>query len=263
MVGTWRYNTENPAVGATKTDDSTDRRNPNAPGDSHRRDSNRSNGVRDNAREADHETGAEWLTCAAADPPADTRGPSQWGPSTLAKGGLVPCEKPAVSRQAEGMQIITAPGQALRGPHPRPRRPRAGRWATVGRFALGGYFLLMAGVNMSVTLPNADATYDGLAELSWPHFAWVPELISGPLALPFTVFLIVWEVVVGVLLLSRGRAVRIALWAALFQMVALAPFLGWYELANLATAVLVAALLTRDHTRTVSDVVHRREQSGN
>ena len=121
----------------------------------------------------------------------------------------------------------------------------------------------MAGVNLTVTLPNADATYDSLAELSWPHLAWVPELISGPLAVPFTVFLIVWEVVVGVLLLSRGQAVRIALWAALFQMVALAPFLGWYELANLATAVLVAALLTRDHTRTVSDVVHRRGQSGN
>ena len=161
------------------------------------------------------------------------------------------------------MQTITSPVQGLSGPHPRPKRARAGRWATVGRLALGGYFLLMAGVNIAVTLPNADATYDGLTKLSWPHFAWVPELISGPLAVPFTAFLIVWEVVIGVLLLGRGQAVRIALWAALFQMLALAPFLGWYELANLATAVVVGALLTREHNQTVSDVVHRREQHGN
>lgn len=151
---------------------------------------------------------------------------------------------------------MTSP-QELENLHQSPTRPRAGRWATAGRLTLAGYFLLMAAVNIAVTLPNADATYDGLARLSWAPFAWIPELISGPAAVPFTVLLILWEIMIGVLLLRRGRAVRIALWAVLFQVLALAPFLGWYELANLATAVLVGGLLTRDHDRTVGDVVPR------
>jgi hypothetical protein len=82
-------------------------------------------------------------------------------------------------------------------------------------------------------------------------------------AVAFRIVFIVWEVVGGLLLLSRGRAVRIALWAAMSQVLALAPFLGWYELANLATAVVVGALLTRDHNRTARDVMHRREPQRN
>jgi hypothetical protein len=46
-------------------------------------------------------------------------------------------------------------------------------------------------------------------------------------------------------------------------MLALAPFLGWYEVANLATAVIVGALLTRDHNQTVIEVVDRRHPHGN
>jgi hypothetical protein len=158
------------------------------------------------------------------------------------------------------MRTITSSREALSVPYPRSTaRTRAGRWATAGRLALGVYFLLMAAVNILITLPNANATYTGLARLSWPHFAWVPELISGPFAVPFTILLVAWEIALGVLLLSCGRAVRVALWAALFQVLALAPFLGWYEVANLATAVLVIALLTRTHDRTVIDVIRRRE----
>lgn len=158
---------------------------------------------------------------------------------------------------------MTDPREALSVPYPRPTgRTRAGRLTTAGRLALGVYFLLMAAVNILITLPNANATYNGLARLSWPHFAWIPELISGPFAVPFTILLVAWEIALGVLLLSSGRAVRVALWAALFQVLALAPFLGWYEVANLATAVLMAALLTRTHDRTVIDVMRRREHHG-
>ncbi len=157
------------------------------------------------------------------------------------------------------MQTVTSPRPPSSGQHPT-ERTRAGRWATAGRLALAVYFFLMAGVNVAVTLPNAEATYGGLAKLSWPYFAWVPEFISGSLAVPFTALLILWEVAIGVLLLGKGRPVRIALWAVLFQMLALAPFLGWYELANLPIAVLAAALLTRDHDRTVLDVVRRRQR---
>jgi hypothetical protein len=39
-------------------------------------------------------------------------------------------------------------------------------------------------------------------------------------------------------------------------------FLGWYEVANLATAAIVGALLTRDHNQTVMEVLHRHHPHG-
>jgi hypothetical protein len=135
-----------------------------------------------------------------------------------------------------------------------PRRPARG-WHTAARIAFGGYFAAMAGVNVLVTLPDPEGVYRGLAELSWPGFAWIPEYLAQPIGGPFTMALIVWEAGVAGLLLSKGKLVRLI--AALLQVVALAPFLGWYELPNVATAVLVAALLRRDHDSTAVDVLRR------
>ncbi len=131
----------------------------------------------------------------------------------------------------------------------RTARPEAGRWATAGRILLGFYFFAMVLVNVFITLPSATKVYAGLADLTWPGFVWIPEQVIEPMAAPFTMALIVWECAVGVLLLSRGRAVRLGLWAVLFQVLALAPFLGWYEIPNLLTAVLVVWLLRREHDR--------------
>lgn len=139
---------------------------------------------------------------------------------------------------------------------PPPRTARG--WRSAARFALGGYFTAMAGVNVLVTLQDPEGVYRSLAALSWPGFAWIPEFLAQPIGGPFTVALIVWEAGVAVLLLSKGTLVRLGLIAALLQLVALAPFLGWYELANVATAVLVVALLRRDHDSTVIDVLRRR-----
>jgi len=116
----------------------------------------------------------------------------------------------------------------------------------------------MAVVNALVTLPNADAVYRGLAELSWPGFAWLPQHLVQPVGAPYTVALITWELGIAALLMSKGRAVRLGLFGALLQLVGLAPFLAWYELANLATAVVVVALLPRSYDQNVVDVIRRR-----
>ena len=104
-------------------------------------------------------------------------------------------------------------------------------------------------VNVFIMLPNARDNYAGLADLTWPGFVWVVEVVIDPVAVPFTLLLIVWEAAVGFLLLSRGRAARLGLWAALFQVLALAPFLGWYVIPNLLTAALLIWLLRRRHER--------------
>lgn len=137
----------------------------------------------------------------------------------------------------------------------RATRPGAGRWATPGRLLLAVYFFAMVLVNLFITLPSAKRVYAGLADLTWPGFVWIPEHVIEPVAGPFTMVLIAWECAVGALLLSRGRAVRLGLWAVLFQMLALAPFLGWYEIPNLLTAVLVVWLLRSEHDRSFSQVL--------
>jgi hypothetical protein len=150
-------------------------------------------------------------------------------------------------------------GQRISGPlasdGSRATRPGAGRGATAGRLLLGFYFLAMVLVNLFITLPSAKKVYAGLVDLTWPGFVWIPEQVIEPVAGPFTMALIAWECTVGVLLLSRGRAVRLGLWAVLFQVLALAPFLGWYEIPNLLTAVLVVWLLRREHDRSVPQML--------
>ena len=131
----------------------------------------------------------------------------------------------------------------------RTARPEAGRWATAARLLLGFYFFAMVLVNVFIVLPSAKEKYAGLADLTWPGFVWIPEQVIEPIDAPFTIALLAWECAVGVLLLSRGRAVRMGLWAVLFQVLALAPFLSWYEIPNLLTAVLVVWLLRREHDR--------------
>jgi hypothetical protein len=131
----------------------------------------------------------------------------------------------------------------------------AGSGANVLRLAYGGYFLAMAGVNLAVTLPGGATAYRGLAQQAWPGFDWVVEHLVQPVAFPFTAALVVWEVGVGLAVLSKGWPTRVGLLVSLVQLVALAPFLGWYELPNVATAVLVLVLLGRDYDRSLTDVV--------
>ena len=140
-------------------------------------------------------------------------------------------------------------------------RPCAGKWATAGRLTLGVYFFAMALVNVFITLPSAKEVYAGLVDLTWPGFVWIPEQVIQPVAGPFTVALIAWECGIGGLLLSRGRAVRLGLWAVLLQVLALAPFLGWYEIPNLLTAVLVVWLLRREHPRSLWEILGARRPS--
>jgi lysylphosphatidylglycerol synthetase-like protein (DUF2156 family) len=155
--------------------------------------------------------------------------------------------EPATPPRVEDPPISTADATSA--------RPPAGRAATTVRLVLGLYFFAMVLVNLFVMLPNARDNYAALADLTWPGFVWVPEVVIDPVAVPFTLLLIVWEVAVGLLLLSRGRAVRLGLWAALFQVLALAPFLGWYEIPNLLTAAVVVWLLRRTHERTAVEIV--------
>ena len=140
-------------------------------------------------------------------------------------------------------------------------RSTAGRGRNAARLALAGFWLLMAGYNLVVTLPGGAELYEGIADISWPGFDWIVLNLVQPAAVPFTLALIVWEVAIAGLVLSEGVLVRIGLVAALIQLIGLAPFMGWYELANIPLAVWIWLLLQRDYDRSALDLVRHRKEA--
>jgi hypothetical protein len=137
-------------------------------------------------------------------------------------------------------------------------RPIAGKWRNAARIGFGGFFLAMAAYNTTVTLPNTAEIYKALADLSWPGFDWFVLHLVRPVGVPFTVLLIAFEVGVAVLVLSKGRRVRLGLLAALGFMIGLAPFTSWYELVNVPLAAGALLLLGRDYDRSLLDLLRRQ-----
>jgi hypothetical protein len=140
-----------------------------------------------------------------------------------------------------------------------PPRPVAGKWRNAARIAFGGFFLAMAAYNTTVVLPNAAESYTNIAnQLAWPGFDWLMLHLVVPAAVPFSVLLIAFEVGVAVLVLSKGRWVRVGLLAAIAFMLGLAPLMSWYELANVPLVTGALALLARDYDRSLLDMVRRQ-----
>jgi hypothetical protein len=137
-------------------------------------------------------------------------------------------------------------------------RPLASRWRNAARLAFGGFYLAMATYNTTVTLPNAAAAYKQIAdELAWPGFDWLMLHLVVPAAVPLTVLLVAFEVAVAVLVLSKGRQVRLGLLAAIAFQVGLAPLISWYELGNVPLVAWALLLLARDYDHSLWDLVRR------
>jgi hypothetical protein len=139
-------------------------------------------------------------------------------------------------------------------------RPIAGKWRNAARIGFGGFFLAMAAYNTTVVLPNAAESYKGIAELSWPGFDWLMLHLVVPAGVSFTVLLVAFEVGVAILVLSKGRRVRVGLLAAVAFMIGLAPLMSWYELANVPLVAGALALLARDYDRSLLDMVRRQHR---
>ena len=136
-------------------------------------------------------------------------------------------------------------------------RPIAGTRRNAARLAFGGFYLAMATVNATVTLPNA-AFYTSIADkTAWPGFDWLLRHLVVPAAVPSTVLLIAFEIAVAVLVLSKGQRVRLGLLAAIAFQIGLAPLMSWYELGNVPLVAWALLLLARDYDRSLWDMVRR------
>lgn len=142
-------------------------------------------------------------------------------------------------------------------------RTRPSRVAQVGRILVAIYFVLMAlGVNALFTLRHPE-WYEAIADIAaFPPYAWLFREVIRPLATPLTLLLIAFELTVALLVLGRGKAVKLGLLAAILFQLAVAPAVSVYGLVNLPLAALQALLLRANFERPAFDWVRERRGWG-
>jgi hypothetical protein len=124
------------------------------------------------------------------------------------------------------------------------------------RAFVGGIIYLGAAVfNTAYTLPISDepGTFTGYADGAW--FGFLADFISDVFAPNGTLFMalvIVFEVAVGILILSRDRFVDWGVIASLAWVLAIMPFLAWpYVLVNVGLVFVQGAVLLRRYDATI------------
>ena len=144
----------------------------------------------------------------------------------------------------------------------RPTQQPPSALAQAGRLLSALYFLAMAlGVNGLYLLRHPEQ-YDGIADLALlPPIEWLTREVVQPLATPFTLLLIAFELAVALLLLGKGVAVRLGLAAAILFQLAVILAVGAYGLVNLPVVAVQALLLRSTFDRSALDLL-RGERRG-
>ncbi len=130
------------------------------------------------------------------------------------------------------------------------------------RIVVGTFFVLMAvGVHGSTVLtdPSSYLTFANGALVPIYRDVAVAIVAVNPVA--FGLFMLTFELVIASLILSRGVAVRVGLWAGVAFLLGITP-LGVEEIPNALFAVGLAVLATREYSKSalseVQDALRRR-----
>lgn len=132
-----------------------------------------------------------------------------------------------------------------------------------GRIFLGCFFLVMAlGVNGYFTFTNPQGYLDYASGALIPLYANVATTVVGWSPRLFGLLLMAFEIVMGLLLLHKGRAVKIGLWGTIAFLIGIAP-LGPIQMPWLGLLIGQAYLLTQEFDRSVLDMLrHHGAGSG-
>jgi len=129
------------------------------------------------------------------------------------------------------------------------RRPFAGTGWNVWRGLIGFAYLAAAVFNGIYTLPrtNEPDLLDGYAEGAWfPVLEDFMRDVVMPNDAALMALVILFEVAVGLLILSRASWVDLGVVASLGWVGAILPFLAWpYLMTNITLAVMQGVLLLR------------------
>jgi len=131
----------------------------------------------------------------------------------------------------------------------------AGTTTNAYRIVWGLFFLGAAAFNAAVTIPSARSVLRAFADLSWPGAEALVRGVLLPHAAAVIGLVVVFEVVVGAMLLSRSIAATVGLWLATGWLLTLAPFLGVYAGVNVVLAVSMLPLMSRRYDRSLRDML--------
>ena len=129
------------------------------------------------------------------------------------------------------------------------------------RTVVGIFFVLMAvGVHGSTVLTDPSSYLAFANGALVPLYRDVAVAIVGVNTAAFGLFMLTFELVIACLILSRGAAVRLGLWAGVAFLLAITP-LGVEEIPNVILALGLAVLATRDFPMSPLGEVHEAVRS--
>jgi hypothetical protein len=136
-----------------------------------------------------------------------------------------------------------------------PKRKLAGGGWNVWRAFIGFAYLTAAVFNTIYTLPRSNQL-DGYAEGAWfpflEDFMWDVFMPNGEL---FMTLVIIFEITVAILILSRSSYVDIGVGASILWVLGILPFLAWpYLTTNLILALMQGAILLRRYDTSIWDL---------
>lgn len=121
----------------------------------------------------------------------------------------------------------------------------------ISRVVTGIFFLLMAlGVNLTVLLTDPGLYALAGKNAILPLYRWFFATVLGYIPVPFVIALIAFETAVGLLILHKGKAVKIGLLGGILFCLALFP-VGIEEASTPLLALALALLLRRPFERSL------------
>ena len=141
-------------------------------------------------------------------------------------------------------------------------RPVAGPGWSLWRAVVGIAYLASATFNFVYTLPRSDEL-DSYADGAWfPFLADFMRDVFMPNGDLFMTLVILFEVTVGLLILSRGAWVDLGVLASVAWVLVVLPFLAWpYLITNLVLVVLQGVVLLRRYDSTIWNQIARLVRS--
>jgi uncharacterized membrane protein YphA (DoxX/SURF4 family) len=132
-----------------------------------------------------------------------------------------------------------------------PAAPRSA--ANIGRILWGLVFVGSGVFNTTVMLPNP-GFYRDFADLTFlPFYRSLLLQVALPNATLISALVVVFELAVGVMVLSKGKFVRWGLICSGLWCLFVWPAMGWYTLVSPLLLIIPWLLMRREYDRSVLD----------
>jgi hypothetical protein len=128
-----------------------------------------------------------------------------------------------------------------------------------GRIFLGFFFLVMAfGVNGTFILTNPQGYVDYLSNSLLPLYRDLTAMTVALNPIPYGLLLMLFEIAVGVLILSKGRWVKYGLAGTMVFVIFLAP-VSVMQIPWLGLLIGQAYLITKTFERSILEMVFKKK----